>query len=230
MYMTIWGLAAHYFPSILASIFPYINDVHFSYTREIAEAHVGKAMDALSIDQSGNQNEITPILSDSETRKSQPTNKWSTAKAVYFAAIACFGGLGFGLTIVFSSPLLDDLTNSNLTQWKEGFSTDKCAYQVLIGPISPIAAVAGGLLSAPLTAVTGLVTGMILTAVVYVSGWTMLGCSYFITSPYAFRGLLLTGRALTGFAMGFSAASVPVSAVHAPCYHCCVVGSRSKDT
>ena len=108
-------------------------------------------------------------------------------KAIYFTIVACFGGFGFGLTAVFSSPLLDDLSNSNLTQWKEGFSTDECAYQVLIGPISPIAAVAGGLLSAPLTAVTGLVTGMILTAVVYVSGWTMLGCSYFVTSPYAFR-------------------------------------------
>ena len=135
-------------------------------------------------------------------------------QTVYFSLVASIGGFSFGLTVAFSSPLLDQLMNSNLTQWKEGFSTDECTYQVLIGPISPIAAVAGGLLSAPLTAVTGLVTGMILTAVVYVSGWTMLGCSYFITSPYAFRGLLLTGRALAGFAMGFNAASVPVSGLH----------------
>ena len=151
-------------------------------------------------------------LSKSNVGHVSRTTKWKTAlQTVYFSLVACIGGLSFGLTVVFSSPLLDDLMKSNLTQWKEGFSTDECAYQVLIGPISPIAAVAGGLLSAPLTAVTGLVTGMILTAVVYVSGWTMLGCSYFVTSPYAFRGLLLTGRALTGFAMGFSAASVPVS-------------------
>jgi MFS family permease len=150
-------------------------------------------------------------LSKSNVGHVSRTTKWKTAlQTVYFSLVACIGGLSFGLTVVFSSPLLDDLMKSNLTQWKEGFSTDECAYQVLIGPISPIAAVAGGLLSAPLTAVTGLVTGMILTAVVYVSGWTMLGCSYFVTSPYAFRGLLLTGRALTGFAMGFSAASVPV--------------------
>ena len=153
-----------------------------------------------------NGDEFRPIHSVTTTN-----TKWTTLKAVYFVSVACFGGLGFGLTVAFSSPLLDELIKSNLTQWKEGFSTEECAYQILIGPISPIAAIVGGLLSAPLTAISGLVSGMILTAGVYLSGWTMVGSTYFITSPFAFRGLLLTGRALTGFAMGFSAASAPVS-------------------
>ena len=158
-------------------------------------------------------NEKLPLIggSHSELTSNPTAYSWTVLKAIYFAAVACLGGLSFGLTVVFSSPLLDGLMRSNLTQWKEGFSTEECAYQILIGPISPIAAIVGGLLSAPLTAISGLVSGMILTAGVYLSGWTMVGSTYFITSPFAFRGLLLTGRALTGFAMGFSAASAPVS-------------------
>ena len=163
-------------------------------------------------------NEKLPLIDGSNSGvASNPTAcSWTVLKAIYFAAVACLGGLSFGLTVVFSSPLLDDLMKSNLTQWKEGFSTDACAYQILIGPISPIAAIVGGLLSAPLTAISGLVNGMILTAGVYLSGWTMLGSTYFITDPFAFRGVLLTGRALTGFAMGFSATSAPVSTLNIP--------------
>ena len=135
----------------------------------------------------------------------------SNLKVFYYTLVVSLASFQYGTTTVFSSPLLSDLQHSNLTQWEEGFSTEECAYQILIGPISPIAAIVGGLLSAPLTAISGLVSGMILTAGVYLSGWTMVGSTYFITSPFAFRGLLLTGRALTGFAIGLTVPIVPVS-------------------
>ena len=64
---------------------------------------------------------------------------------VYYAIAASLGAVSFGLANAFSSPFLEEMSRrENFTLWIEGF--DNCIYQNLIGPLTPIGAVFGGLL------------------------------------------------------------------------------------
>ena len=131
-------------------------------------------------------------------------------KYVYFAIVAAFGSLGFGFTVVYSSPFLEDMSRrTNFTLWTEGF--ENCIYQNLVGPLTPIGAVVGGLLSSLVIGVFGLVFSLITAAVMFVVGWAMIGVSWFVSSPDWFRFLILTGRFVTGASAGGVAATIPVS-------------------
>ena len=134
-------------------------------------------------------------------------------KAVYFTTVASFGAVGFGITTVYASPLLDDLNSSSLntSKWERGFAT--CASQNMIGPIAPIGAMFGAIFSSFFVRILGLVYTNMIAAVVSVVGWIMIGSSSFIPddSPDGFRSLLLIGRFVTGFASGWAAATAPVS-------------------
>ena len=136
---------------------------------------------------------------------------------VYYAIAASLGAVSFGFTIVFSSPFLEEMSRrENFTLWIEGF--DNCIYQNLIGPLTPIGAVFGGLLGSLIIALFGLVFSLITSAATFVVGWTMLGVSWFLPSPSWFRVFILLGRTVTGLATGWVATTIPVSAVfyHTP--------------
>ena len=105
---------------------------------------------------------------------------WKTIALVYYTLAVCLGGLQFGFVIVFSSSILDDFHQErlpvNFTVWS-GFN--QCTYQDLVGPIAPAGAVFGSILSSPVVALTGFVTGLVLMSSLFVSGWLMVAVSYF---------------------------------------------------
>ena len=144
--------------------------------------------------------------------------RWkSIALATYYSLVACLGGLQMGFVITFSSPLLDDFQihlPANFTAWS-GFN--HCVYQDLIGPIGSVGAVVGSVLSSPVVAVTGFVTGLVIMSLFSVVGWLLMGVSYFTYhggawSAVWFRMLLLLGRLLTGVSAGWATGIVPVGA------------------
>ena len=131
-------------------------------------------------------------------------------KLVCFIFIAALGAISFGIALVYSSPLLGDLlSRDNFTLWEDGFR--ECAYQTLIGPMAPLGATFGGIISALAVTAFGLVYSMQICGCIFLLGWAMLGSSNFVASPDAFRGLILTGRTITGFAQGWIVAILPVS-------------------
>ena len=144
----------------------------------------------------------------------------AVALATYYTLVVCLGGLQYGLMIVFSSPLLDDFQThlQNFTVWS-GFN--QCAYQDLIGPLAPTGAVLGSIVSSPVVALTGFVTGLVLMSSLFLSGWLLMAVSYFTYHGGAwsaawFQTLLFLGRLLTGAGAGWAAGVVPVGAGHTP--------------
>ena len=168
------------------------------------------------------EGERQPLLrrQSEESAASTIAPRWkTTALALYFTLVVCQGGAQFGFLIVFSSPLLDDFQVKlpyNFTVWS-GFN--ECAYQDLVGPMGPVGAVFGSILSSPVVAVTGYVTGMVVMSGLSLVGWLLIAVSYFTYyggagSPACFRALLFLGRFLTGVGAGWAAGVVPVSVLH----------------
>ena len=159
-----------------------------------------------------NEKTTRPLVNEKSPTEFQDTSMNSRTKwlHVYFAFVAAYGSLGFGLSVVFSSPFLEQMFQvSNFTLWTDGFQ--QCIYQNLVGPLMPFGAVVGGFLSSLCVGVLGLVTPMLAGAVVFVAGWSMIGVSWFVSSPIVFRDLILAGRFLTGLATGLVASTIPVS-------------------
>lgn len=153
----------------------------------------------------------TPTGSSRSLVEAAPTRRkqWKVnLKAIYFSFVAAIGAVGFGYNTAFSSPLLDE-PNRNLSQFEEGFR--ECGFQVLIGPIAPVGAIVGALFSAGAIATLGLVLTMLISSATFVLGWLMLGTSFFMTDPFGFRALILTGRFVTGFSAGWITTAAPVS-------------------
>ena len=144
--------------------------------------------------------------------------RWKTiALATYFTLAVCLGALQFGMVVVVASPLLDDFQTHlplNFTVWS-GFN--QCVYQDLVGPIAPAGAFFGSILSSPVVAVTGFVTGLVVMSSLFASGWLLIAVSYFTYhggewSAVCFRTMLFLGRLLTGVGIGWATGVVPVSA------------------
>ena len=153
------------------------------------------------------------LLKGLSDRTSTLTSLKEICKVIYSTIIACFGALQFGYAVVFSSPLIGNLNHlseeRNFTLWQEGFGP--CTYKELIGPMTPIGAIIGSLLSSVVVAFTGLVTGMVIPVLFSILGWAMMGASYAVTEGVTFRAMVLCGRFFTGLAAGWQAGIVPVS-------------------
>lgn len=157
---------------------------------------------------------------DTSTASYRGAPSWNTvAMATYYTVVVCLGGLQYGLVIVFSSPLLDDFQSNrhhsnlpaNFTVWS-GFN--HCIFQDLVGPISPAGAVLGSIISSPVVALTGFVTGLVVMSSLFLSGWLLMAVSYFTYHggpAVLFRSVLFLGRLLTGVGAGWAAGVVPVS-------------------
>ena len=162
---------------------------------------------------------------DPETAAAAPGWK-DIVLAVYYTLAVCLGGLQFGFVIVFSSPILDDFHQErlpvNFTVWS-GFN--HCTYQDLVGPIAPVGAFFGSILSSPVVKLTGFVTGLVVMSSLFLSGWLMVAVSYFTYhggawSPVWFQALLFLGRLLTGVGAGWAAGVAPVRT-------CCAIACAS---
>ena len=145
------------------------------------------------------------------------------------------GPLFGGFSIAYSSPLLDEMTrNLNSTPWSEGF--DNCIYQSLIGPSVLIGGAIGGVSTFPFITMFGLVFPMFVVTLIAIAGWSMIGVSWFVSSPSLFRGLILAGRFVTGLVLGSSGSlrSVSLKAVTAVsvsilCMHACIILNNNND-
>ena len=157
----------------------------------------------------------------SDSTKSDCKSTWGSlifARQLYSFLVVSLLVLDNGYSLVFSSPLLDEmLKGANSTPWKDGF--DQCVHQSMIGPSVLISAAFGGFCSFLLIGLLGLVPSMIFIAVTFTAGWTMIGVSWFVSSPSLFRGLILTGRVITGVANGLTTASSTVCLVLILCSH-----------
>ena len=168
------------------------------------------------------QNDINGVMDPNRHRKGSdclesgsedpdpiPWRSWRFFKLLYLAFISGVLYLNNGIALVFSSPLLDEIIrNTNSTPWMEGFS--QCFYQSLIGPSVFIGGALGSILSPPLMSIFGLVLCLTAGSVIHVGGWGMIGLSWFLPSPSSFRGLILTGRFVTGLATGLIFSVWPV--------------------
>ena len=168
------------------------------------------------------EEEKRPLLGHTSDRE-KPTIATSVAPgwkaivlATYYSLVVCLGGIQGGFLMGYSSPLLDNFQISlphNFTVWS-GFN--ECVYQDLVGPMGPAGAVFGSILSSPVVAVTGYVTGMVAMSGLSLVGWLLIAVSYFTYyggagSAVCFRALLFLGRFLTGVGAGWAAGVVPVS-------------------
>ncbi len=52
---------------------------------------------------------------------------------------------------------------------------------------------------------------LLLSCLPNIIGWLLLSCGNYIVTPNIFKSVVLTGRFFTGFAMGWSMLSAPVS-------------------
>ena len=134
---------------------------------------------------------------------------WESINLIYSVCIATLLFVESGAIYVFSSPLLDEmLRNANSTPWVEG--SDNCVFESLIAPSVLIGSIFGSLSGALVPCLLGLISSLVAISVVYLLGWSVIGASWFISSPSLFRGLILTGRFISGTASGFVSCSVPV--------------------
>ena len=165
------------------------------------------------------EDENIPLIRDDSVReKPTATTGWrAIVVAIYCSLVVCLGGFQFGFLLAFSSPFLDDFQTHlplNFTVWS-GFN--QCVYQDLVGPIAPAGAFFGSILSSPVVAVTGFVTGLVVMSLLFTSGWLLIAVSFFIHHGGAgnaiwFKVLLFLGRVLTGVGAGWAAGVIPVSA------------------
>ena len=76
--------------------------------------------------------------------------------------------------------------------------------------MSPIGAVLGGLIAGWSADGLGRKPSLLLTAVPSTIGWSAIGATYFIENKLAFDAVILIGRFLTGFGIGWSMFCAPV--------------------
>ena len=77
--------------------------------------------------------------------------------------------------------------------------------------IGPVGSLFGGTLAGFFADTFGRKLTVILTAVSYFVGWTMLGVSWYIKNAVAFKIILMVGRCITGFGLGWALLAGPVS-------------------
>ena len=155
----------------------------------------------------------SPIPSGNDHGEDLPIvwRSWRCVKLIYIVIVVSQLCVIQATSLIFSSPLLDEMAiNANSTPWVEGF--DNCAYQSLIGPSVLIGAALGGLASSFSISLIGLVSSMVVCSFMFLAGWCMIGASWFLSTwPPLFRGLVLTGRFVTGFGSGWCTSSRNVS-------------------
>ena len=134
---------------------------------------------------------------------------WSFTWIMYSIFISSCLRLATGYTVIYSSPLLDEIIrNANSTPWVDGFGN--CIYQSMIAPSLFIGNVVGSIMSAFVAGLLGLASSMILSTGIYAVGWAMIGVSWFTPSPVPFRAFIFSGRIVTGINSGLVTALQPV--------------------
>ncbi len=77
---------------------------------------------------------------------------------------------------------------------------------------SPIGAVVGGLVAGWVADHLGRKPTLLLSGLPYTAGYLMIAFARFVATAAQFQAVMLTGRFLTGFSLGWSCLAVPVSA------------------
>ena len=149
------------------------------------------------------RNGLCTKTKDSENGQSEfKWKSWECVKRLYAVFITSLLFVENGAAFVFSSPLLDEmLKNANSTRWVK--ESDSCVFESLIAPSVLIGSIFGSLSGALVPCLLGLASSLVAVSIVYLLGWSVIGTSWFISSPSLFRGLILTGRFITGAALGF---------------------------
>ncbi|XP_055839095.1 facilitated trehalose transporter Tret1 isoform X3 [Episyrphus balteatus] len=124
------------------------------------------------------------------------------AKCTYSQVLAALtvslGSMVVGFSSAYTSPALVSMTNPNLTSFEV---TPQAASWV--GGVMPLAGLAGGIAGGPFIEYVGRRNTILMTAVPFIIAWLLIACAVNV-------GLVLAGRALSGFCVGVASLSLPV--------------------
>ena len=87
-------------------------------------------------------------------------------------------------------------------------------------PIAPIGSLFGGILAGFSADKLGRKRTVVLNAVSYLLGWTLLGVSWYIENATAFKVVIMAGRFISGFGLGWALLAGPVR--KSPCMTFCM--------
>ncbi|XP_055839093.1 facilitated trehalose transporter Tret1 isoform X1 [Episyrphus balteatus] len=117
---------------------------------------------------------------------------------VLAALTVSLGSMVVGFSSAYTSPALVSMTNPNLTSFEV---TPQAASWV--GGVMPLAGLAGGIAGGPFIEYVGRRNTILMTAVPFIIAWLLIACAVNV-------GLVLAGRALSGFCVGVASLSLPV--------------------
>jgi MFS family permease len=132
--------------------------------------------------------------------------KWSVSIVSLVGAIPA---LLLGITLGYPSNALLDLTGEATELQPEYFFSDLMIS--LFVSLAPLGAIFGGPIGGWIADRWGRKFGMMFCGVPYLIGYLALSYAHFASTVSVFYVLLLVGRFFTGFGMGWTAATCPVS-------------------
>ncbi|XP_010875415.1 solute carrier family 2, facilitated glucose transporter member 6 isoform X1 [Esox lucius] len=135
---------------------------------------------------------------DEKTELVKHTSRTSNAKLYLAVFSAVLGNFSFGYSLVYPSPVIPQLKNSDNPQLK--MNTEQIAW---FGSIFTLGAAAGGLGAMLLNDLIGRKISIMVSAVPSTVGYIVMGAAQV-------TWMLHLGRFLTGIAGGMTAASIPV--------------------
>lgn len=142
--------------------------------------------------------DIMVISSSVEPLQVSPTATAKSSLTLWVAVLCALGNaLSVGLVVGFPSAALDSLKDHTK---EAAWTKDKESW---IASIMTIGAMGGSIAAAPLLSLLGPKNATVLVNVPFAVGWIFILFSKSI-------GLLIMGRIIAGFAVGFSSGAVPV--------------------
>ena len=149
-----------------------------------------------------------------------PERLWSVALLAFITATFTMIG---GYTLGYPSSSLLDLRNMTHGRSIESGSIMENVYGVSfvvefsahycllnLQAIAPVGSLFGGTLAGFSADKLGRKPTVVLTAVSYLVGWTLLGVSWYINNATAFKVVIMAGRFISGFGLGWALLAGPV--------------------
>ncbi|CRK96410.1 CLUMA_CG009826, isoform B [Clunio marinus] len=108
------------------------------------------------------------------------------------------GSMVVGFSSAYTSPALVSMRNPNITSFS--ITHQEASW---VGGIMPLAGLAGGIAGGPFIEYIGRKNTILATAIPFIVSWLLIACATSI-------GMVLAGRALSGFCVGIASLSLPV--------------------
>uniref|UniRef100_U5EJ99 Facilitated trehalose transporter Tret1 n=1 Tax=Corethrella appendiculata TaxID=1370023 RepID=U5EJ99_9DIPT len=121
-----------------------------------------------------------------------------TFSQVLAALSVSLGSMVVGFSSAYTSPALVSMTDRNITSFD--VTVQEASW---VGGLMPLAGLAGGIIGGPLIEYLGRKNTILATAIPFIISWLLIACAVNV-------GMVLAGRALSGFCVGVASLSLPV--------------------